>query len=197
PHDLAEAMHRIETEAARMGELVDELLLLARIDQGRPLEREPVDLGALAEEAVRVARTIEPDRRIAFQIAGDTVVRGDVARLRQVLVNLLSNIRAHTPGGTRAAVRVTGTEDAVELEVTDSGPGLSESERARVFERFYQGAGARTHGGSGLGLAIVAAVVAAHGGTVRLLPAAGTGCRFVVRIPKRNAAGAQVPTRHG
>jgi len=194
PDDLAEAMHRIEAEAARMGELVDELLLLARLDQGRPLDREPIDLGALTDEAVRAAGQIEPARPIAVSIAGNTVVVGDRERLRQVLANLLSNIRSHTPPGAPAAVRVTGTEGAVELEVTDNGPGLSQLDRQRVFERFYQAGADRTHGGSGLGLAIVAAVVKAHDGTVTVLPASGTGCRFLVRLPRVDAAAPKLAT---
>lgn len=184
PDDLADAMHRIEVEATRMGELIDELLLLARLDQGRPLEREPVDLGALAQQAVRDARAVEPDRPIEVRLAGDTAVIGDAGRLRQVVMNLLGNVRAHTPPGAPATVRVTGTPGAVELEVTDSGPGLPEPDRQRVFERFYQARTDRTHGGAGLGLAIVAAVVAAHNGTVTALPAPDTGCRFLVQIPR-------------
>jgi len=185
PADLADAMHRIEVEATRMGDLVDELLLLARLDQRRPLEREPVDLGAVTEDAVRGAIDVEPDRPIDVQTVGDTVVVGDASRLRQVVANLLSNVRAHTPPGARAAVRVTGSVGIVELEVTDTGPGLSGPDRLRVFERFYQAGSDRSHGGAGLGLAIVAAVVAAHDGTVTALPAAGTGCRFLARIPAK------------
>lgn len=187
PADLADVLHRIEAEATRMGDLVDELLLLARLDQGRPLGREPVDLGALAEAAVRGARAVEPDRPIEVDLAGDTVLLGDDERLRQAMDNLLGNVRAHTPRGAAVAVRVSGSPHAVELEITDRGPGLAEPDRLRVFERFYQAGSGRTRGGAGLGLAIVAAVVAAHGGTVTALPAAGGGCRFVVRIPRADA----------
>jgi len=197
PADLADAMHRIEVEATRMGELVDEMLLLARLDQGSPLEREPVDLGALVEGAVGDARAVEPDRPIELDVAGDTVVVGDTSQLRQVVVNLLGNVRAHTPPGAPAAVRVVGTGDAVELEVTDSGPGLSEPDRQRVFERFYQAGTHRTHSGAGLGLAILVAVVAAHDGAVTVLPAASGGCRFVVHIPRGDTTARSEPRASG
>ncbi|TQM02170.1 sensor histidine kinase [Pseudonocardia kunmingensis] len=190
PDDLADAMHRIEAEATRMGEMVDELLLLARLDQGRPLEREPVDIGAIADEAVRAAAAVEPDRAIDLRIDGDTVVLGDAARLRQVLGNLLGNVRAHTPAGAPAQVLVTGTADSVRIAVVDNGPGLPPDERGRVFERFYQAPRAETanehdgHGGTGLGLAIVAAVAKAHDGTVEASAADGGGCRFTIHLPR-------------
>jgi two-component system OmpR family sensor kinase len=188
PADLADAMHRIEAEATRMGELIDELLLLARLDQGRPLESEPVDLAEVAREAVHAARAIEPHRPLELTVDGDAVVLGDAPRLRQVVANLLANVRTHTPAGAPASVWVTGAGERVVLEVADSGPGLADHDRERVFERFYQGTGTSGgHGdglrGSGLGLAIVAAVAAAHGGTAAA-PPSNTGARFVVDLPR-------------
>ncbi len=189
PADLADAMHRIEAEATRMGTLVDELLLLARLDEGRPDERTPVDLAEVVARAVEDARAVDPERPIALDVEGDTVVPGDGPRLEQVVANLFSNIRAHTPPGAPARVRLRGRPDTVELEVSDSGPGLGETDRQRVFERFYQARGTAErrdgHGGAGLGLAIVAAVVAAHGGEATAAPAAGGGCAFLVTLPRR------------
>ncbi len=186
PDQLALAMRRIEDEASRMGVLVDDLLLLARLDQGRPLEREPVELGALAADAVADARAVEPDRPISFQKPGaPVVVSGDDVRLHQVVANLLANARVHTPEGSPVDVRV-GVDgyDAV-LEVADHGPGLTAEAAAHVFERFYRVDTARTRrlGGAGLGLAIVAAVVSAHGGRVSTRSAPGQGATFVVHLP--------------
>jgi two-component system OmpR family sensor kinase len=179
-------MRRIEDEASRMGVLVDDLLLLARLDQGRPLEREPVELVALVDDAVADARAVEPDRPITFEPPGRrVVVSGDDVRLHQVVANLLSNARIHTPEGTAVAVKVDvdGT-DAV-VEVADQGPGMTPEAAAHVFERFYRADSSRNrrNGGAGLGLAIVAAVVGAHGGRVTALSAPGQGARFVVHLP--------------
>src|SRR5581483_6245736 len=136
----------------------------ARLDERRPLEREPVGLDELAGEAVETARTVEPGRPIDLH-AEPAVILGDRARLRQVLDNLLGNIRAHTPAGTPAHVRVERRNGNAVIEVADEGPGLTPDEADRVFERFYRSDPSRSrhNGGAGLGLSIVAAVTEAHG----------------------------------
>ena len=186
PEDLARLLRGIEREAARMGVLVDDLLLLARLDQGRSLEREPVDLGALAAEAVDAARAVDPDRPLTLHVEGSVEVVGDRGRLRQIADNLLANVRAHTPPGAAASVRVAAEGGCGVLEVEDAGPGLSASERARAFERFYRADPSRTRdaGGAGLGLAIVDAIAAAHGGRASAGPAPTLGgAAFRVELP--------------
>ncbi len=182
--DVGEAMRRMEQEARRMGLLVDDLLLLARLDQGRPLETAPLAFDRLVDDAVRDARAVEPDRPIDLTAEAVTVV-GDDHRLRQVIGNLLANARLHTPPGTPVHVSLRAGGDRVRLEVADEGPGLAPEVAARVFERFYRGDPARTRarGGSGLGLSIVAAVAEAHGGRVSVDTAPGAGARFVVDLP--------------
>jgi two-component system OmpR family sensor kinase len=188
PDDLARVMRRIEDESARMGLLVDDLLLLARLDQQRPLERHPVDVLALAADAVHDARAVAPDRTIELSLADGPVapvVVGDEHRLRQVVGNLLANALTHTPPGTPVAVRVTTGPGTVVLEVSDRGPGLAPAEADRVFERFYRADPSRTRasGGTGLGLSIVAALIAAHAGTVELDSRPGEGATFRVILP--------------
>jgi two-component system OmpR family sensor kinase len=182
PDDLARSMRGIERESERMGVLVDDLLLLARLDEGRPLERSPVELDAIAREAVETARTVDPDRRIDLDAEPATVL-GDHDRLRQVLDNLLANVRAHTPAGTSARVTVRRDGADAVLEVHDDGPGLSNDDVDRVFERFYRAdsSRARASGGTGLGLSIVAAVVEALGGSVGVESENGT--TFTIRLP--------------
>ncbi|HVB27066.1 MAG TPA: HAMP domain-containing sensor histidine kinase, partial [Mycobacteriales bacterium] len=191
--DVARMLRRIEDEAARMGLLVDDLLLLARLDQQRPLERAPVDLLTLVADAVQDARARDPGRPIDLELLPEgpapAVVLGDDARLRQVLANLLSNTLRHTPPGAAVTVRVgvqdrDGVPRAV-LEVADTGPGMTAEDAARVFERFYRVDTSRTRasGGVGLGLSIVAALVAAHGGRVSVDTAPGAGCLFRVELP--------------
>jgi two-component system OmpR family sensor kinase len=198
PGELDRLMRRIEDQAARMGLLVEDLLLLARLDQQRPLDRRPVDLLALAAEAVNDARAVAPDRRIELQLAngdggggagGPLVVLGDEDRLRQVIANLMSNALTHTPAGSPIELRAgtrrdDGTSHAA-IEVVDHGPGLNQEQAERVFERFYRADPARTraHGGTGLGLSIVAALVAAHGGTVEVRSVPGLGASFRVLLP--------------
>jgi two-component system OmpR family sensor kinase len=188
-------MRRIEGQAARMGLLVEDLLLLARLDQQRPLDREPVDLLALAADAVHDARAVAPDREIELVLGGEDgngsalVVLGDGQRLRQVLANLVDNALTHTPAGSPVEVRV-GTapldgQPAAAVEVVDHGPGLTLEQAERVFERFYRADPARSRaaGGTGLGLSIVAALVAVHGGTVGVDSVPGRGARFRVLLP--------------
>ncbi|GIU86439.1 MAG: putative sensor histidine kinase PhoR [Acidimicrobiia bacterium] len=186
PDDLEKAMRRIEEEARRMGVLVDDLLLLARLDQGRPLERAPVDLVALARDAVADARAAHPGRDVALgEVPPSAVVTGDEARLRQVLANLLTNACTHTPEGTAVRVTVEAGPGEVVVAVTDDGPGLRAEEAAHVFERFWRAdtSRARASGGTGLGLSIVAAIARAHGGTAEVDSAPGAGATFRVRLP--------------
>jgi two-component system, OmpR family, sensor kinase len=187
--DLGEAMRRMEQEARRMGLLVDDLLLLARLDQGRPLETAPLAFDRLVDDSVRDARAVEPDRPIDVTVEPVTVV-GDDHRLRQVVGNLLANARLHTPPGTPVHVRLRATGDRARLEVADEGPGLAPDVADRIFERFYRGDPARTRarGGSGLGLSIVAAVAEAHGGRVSVDTAPGRGARFIVELPTAGQA---------
>ncbi len=185
PEDLAKAMRRIEQEAGRMGVLVDDLLLLARLDQGRPLERAPVDLSRVAADAVDDARAVDPSRPITLEAPARTTVTGDDVRLRQVVGNLMANARQHTPAGTPVHVRVATQDGAAVLEVADEGPGLTPEHAARVFERFYRGEESRTRaqGGTGLGLAIVAAIAEAHGGAAAIDTEPGRGARFRIELP--------------
>ena len=186
--EVDRAMGRVEDEAARMGLLVEDLLLLARLDQQRALEHRPVDLLQLAGDAVHDASAVDPARSV--QLVADTpdaepVVLGDEPRLRQVVGNLVGNALVHTPAGTPVAVRV-GTEPGwAVLDVVDAGPGIAPADRPRVFERFYRADASRTRaaGGSGLGLSIVAALVSAHGGTVEALETPGGGATVRVRLP--------------
>jgi two-component system, OmpR family, sensor kinase len=184
PEDLRRAMRGIHAESARMSHLVEDLLLLARLDEGRPLHLEPVDLVALTAEAVSTARTVGPQWPVVLEATRPVEVLGDELRLRQVVDNLLTNVREHTPPGTTATVRVRldGT-DAV-LSVGDDGPGLTEEERRRIFERFFRAdpSRSREHGGAGLGLAIVDAIVRAHGGTVGVGASPSGGAAFTVRL---------------
>jgi two-component system OmpR family sensor kinase len=161
------------------------MLLLARLDEGRPLDLVPVDLGFIAEDAVRDARAVEPDRPISLEVEPGVAVLGDADRLGQVAANLLANARAHTPPGTPVEVRVSRDAATAVLEVTDHGPGLPPEIAESVFERFVRAdpARARATGGTGLGLAIVAAVADAHGGTAEVLSVPGEGATFRVVLP--------------
>lgn len=190
PAALENAMRRIEEESARMSVLVDELALLARLDQHRPLERQPVDLAAVSAAAVDAARVADPDRPIELDAPAPAVVLGDPARLREVADNLLANARTHTPDGTAVHVRVHVERADALLEVEDEGPGVPPDDVERVFERFYRAdqSRSRTSGGAGLGLSIVAAVAEAHGGSARHETPEAGGARFVVRIPLSGAA---------
>jgi two-component system, OmpR family, sensor kinase len=184
PDDLERSMNGIRRESERMSVLVEDLLLLAHLDEGRPLEREPVALDEVVAESVETARTLEPDRPIETELTPATVT-GDRDRLRQVVDNLFANVRAHTPpdGPLRVTIELDGT-DAI-LAVADSGPGMDPETLEHAFERFYRADPSRTRasGGAGLGLAIVAAVVEAHGGDVTIESEPGAGTTFRVRLP--------------
>src|SRR5581483_371314 len=196
PDDLDRLMQRLEKEAARMGLLVEDLLLLARMDQQRPLARQPIDLLSLAADAVHDARLLAPSRTIELSVQRGAafLVTGDEPRLRQVIGNLMSNALTHTPDGTPIEVsigsgtldpRVPSSPPAVTLDVTDHGPGMSTEQAQRVFERFYRADQARTRatGGSGLGLAIVNALVVAHGGVASVRTAPDRGATFRIALP--------------
>jgi two-component system OmpR family sensor kinase len=185
PADLANVMRRIEQEGERMGELVEELLLLARLDQGLPLEREPVDVAVVVEAAVEAARAADPERPIGVEAQDGLVVLGAESRLRQVADNLLTNARVHTPPGTAVHVRLTAEDAQAVLEVADEGPGVPTEEVDRIFERFHRidRSRARSQGGVGLGLAIVRSVVEAHGGAVAYRPRPGGGAVFRISLP--------------
>ncbi|MET9020655.1 ATP-binding protein [Actinopolymorpha sp. NPDC004070] len=186
--DLAElgtAMRRIAEESNRMSLLVDDLLLLARLDQGRPLDHRPVDLCRLAVDAASDFRVRDEDRPIRLDLPADPlVVNGDEGRLRQVLANLLANVHAHTPIGTVVDLRVRSEDGDALVEVHDDGPGVPPVAIAHVFDRFYRADTSRTRasGGTGLGLAIVQAVIDAHHGTVRVSSRPGE-TTFRVRLP--------------
>jgi len=185
PDDLAKVMARIEEESARMGILVDDLLLLARLDQGRPLAREPVDLTSVVEQGVEAARAVEPDRPIEVVLDEKLTVSGDALRLRQVVDNLLANVRTHTSRLTRARVILQRSGQDAILEVVDQGPGLPEEGRDQIFNRFFRAdpSRSRDRGGSGLGLAIVHAIVTAHGGAITAHDSVPTGATFRITLP--------------
>ena len=184
----SDTMRRIEDEAKRMGLLVDDLLLLARLDQQRPLRMESVDLLPIAADALHNAQAIQPDRNLSLTILPDSeapVVEGDEARLRQVLGNLVSNALNYTPVDAPITVSVGTRGNEAVMEVRDTGPGLSDEQKAHVFERFYRADTARnrTTGGSGLGLSIVAALVAAHNGRVTTTDTQPHGATFTIYLP--------------
>ncbi|WP_104431212.1 sensor histidine kinase [Kineococcus xinjiangensis] len=176
PRDVAHALRRVEAEAVRMSGLVEDLLLLARLDAGRPLAREEVDLTMLLLDAVSDARVAGPDHRWRLDLPEDAVTAcGDAARLHQVLANLLSNARTHTPPGTTVTTRLSRQDGQVVVEVADDGPGIDAAVLPHVFERFARADSSRSRaaGSTGLGLAIVQAVVSAHGGDVTLRSGSG------------------------
>ncbi len=194
PEDVAGAMRRIEDEAIRMGGLVEDLLLLTRLDSQRPLEKAPVDLTVLAADAVQDARALDSTRQVRLVgLSGDlqpTTIEGDEARLRQVVTNLVGNAVNHTPQGTDIEIAVGRDAGRAKLEVRDHGPGVDPVKARKVFERFYRADASRVRGnggGNGLGLAIVAAIVSAHGGRVGVAATPGGGATFVVDLPTANS----------
>jgi len=185
PADADLARRRIEEESIRMTGLVDDMLVLARLDQGRPLDQEPVDLQAIATDAVADARAVAPQREIKLVSPGPVVVNGDDTRLRQVLGNLVRNALVHTPSQTPIDVKLSTEDSIARLSVADHGPGLPAEDADRIFEPFYRADPSRSRdsGGAGLGLSIVSAVVTAHGGRVSVHQTEGGGATFEVHLP--------------
>ncbi|MGO9584429.1 MAG: sensor histidine kinase [Acidimicrobiales bacterium] len=191
PADLDTAMRRIDSESTRMAGLVDDLLLLARLDQGRPLERESVDLTTLVADAAEDARAVDPSRTVTCETPPSCPIVGDEARLRQLLGNLVSNALAYTPTGSPLEIIAAfepargGVQGQAMIMVVDHGPGIAPNAAAHVFERFWRSdpARVRAQGGAGLGLSIAAAVADAHGGRVVLTETPGGGATFSVELP--------------
>ena len=185
PDDLALAMSRIESEAERMGVIVEDLLLLANLDQGRPLAQERFDLEAVLAEMVADHAMLHADWPISFSSGGGSDLVGDELRIRQAVANLLANARAHTPRGTSIAVALATAGDDRTIEVSDNGPGIAAGDLPNLFERFYRvdASRARRSGGSGLGLSIVQAIAEAHGGSVRVESSEGKGAAFTIVLP--------------
>jgi two-component system OmpR family sensor kinase len=183
PDDLARAMSGIGRESERMSVIVDDLLLLARLDEGRPLEREHVDVAEVVREAVETARAVDPTRQLALTTESAPVL-GDRERLRRIVDNLLANVRAHTPADAPARVSVRRDGGSVEIEVEDSGGGIAAEELERVFQRFFRADASRSRarGGVGLGLSLVSAVAEAHGGSASARSGPG-GSTFVISLP--------------
>jgi two-component system OmpR family sensor kinase len=183
---LEQAMMRINTESRRMAELVEDMLLLARLDQGRPLASERVSMSELVEDAVNDARAVEPDRQVNAHIDGGMDVLGDADRLRQVVGNLFTNVRVHTPPSTPIDVNLSAHDGRCRLAVSDHGPGVDPAHVAHIFDRFYRAdqGRSRDRGGSGLGLSIAASVAEAHGGAIAYSETPGGGATFTVELPR-------------
>jgi two-component system OmpR family sensor kinase len=186
----AELVRRIENESIRMSTLVEDLLLLARLDQSREMERLPIDLKTLINEAATSAQVAGPEHPITLSLPPDDVfILGDSMRVHQVISNLLANARTHTPNGTEIRINLTSSDDEVIVEVSDNGPGLSIADQERIFERFYRADPSRVRNGgegTGLGLSIVDAVMRAHGGTVKVTSELGHGATFKLFFPIRD-----------
>ena len=182
-----ELIGRIENESKRMGSLVEDLLLLARLDQSREMKAEPVNLSKLVSDAVESARAAGPNHAVNFSNSDDEIYAlGDNDRIHQVVANLLANARTHTPAGTNIDVSVIQSEDGVRIRIADNGPGLSDKDQSRIFERFYRADASRvrTDGeGTGLGLSIVDAVMRAHAGQVSVESELGKGAAFTLFFP--------------
>ncbi|TMF95594.1 MAG: HAMP domain-containing histidine kinase [Chloroflexi bacterium] len=191
PSDAELARRRIEEESVRMSTLVDDMLLIARLDQGRPIDSRPVDLQVIARDAAADARAVAPQREITLDAPERVLVAGDDTRLRQVVGNLVRNALVHTPSTTPVEIEVTTQNGTAQLSVADHGPGLPAADRDRIFEPFYRADASRSRdsGGAGLGLSIVSAVVAAHGGKIEVRETEGGGATFDVRLPLVSPAG--------
>jgi two-component system OmpR family sensor kinase len=183
PESRDRALERVENETSRMSAMVDDLLLLARLDEGRPLDRAAVALERVAAEAVEDARAVAPDRTIEFDAARPVAVMGDRDALGQVAHNLVRNALSHTPPGTRVQVSARAQDGWGVLTVRDEGPGMPAHDRERVFDRFYRGDAARTGSSTGLGLSIVAAIAEALDGSASCASEPGRGTTFTVRLP--------------
>lgn len=181
--DLDRAISRMESEVGRMRLLVEELDLLARMDEGRPLELAETDLTVVLGAVVEDVRVVDPEREIQLHVTGDPVVLADVRRLEQVVRNLLGNVLQHTPPGTPVEVLARTADGEALVEVVDHGPGIPEAELDRVFDRFYRSHSSRRQAGTGLGLAIVRALVDAHGGTVTASATPEGGATVGFRLP--------------
>jgi two-component system OmpR family sensor kinase len=182
----SELVGRIENESVRMGALVEDLLMLARLDQSRDLVHAPVDLTELVTEAVESARAAGPEHPITLKLPEEAFVLGDARKIHQVVANLLANARIHTPAGTPITVSIESNDEGTTISIADSGPGLSQEDQARIFERFYRADPSRNRAkeeGSGLGLSIVDAVMQAHGGKVGVSSTLGKGATFTVFFP--------------
>ena len=182
----SELVGRIENESVRMGALVEDLLMLARLDQSRELVSEPVNLNEVVTESVESARAAGPEHPISIDLPDEAFVLGDAGKIYQVVANLLANARIHTPVGTPISVSVKSDDAGTTISIKDSGPGLSEADQARIFERFYRADPSRNRSneeGSGLGLSIVDAVMQAHGGKVGVTSKLGEGATFTVFFP--------------
>jgi two-component system, OmpR family, sensor kinase len=184
PEDIERSMQGVRLASERMSALVDDLFLLAHLDEGRPLAQEAVDLDAVVADAIEFAHGLEPARPFAVD-ARETIVIGDRSRLRQLVDNLLANVRAHTPPAAPVRVMLAHAGDEAVLSVADAGPGIEEASLRHVFERFYraEASQARAQGGSGLGLAIVQALAEAHGGTAAASSRPGAGATFTITLP--------------
>jgi len=189
PTDAGLARRRIEEESVRMSTLVDDMLLIARLDQGRPLEKKPVDLQTIATDAADDARAVAPQRQITLTAPVSVVVEGDDLRLRQVVGNLVRNALVHTPQQTAIEIGVSTDNGTGRMSVVDHGPGLQVKDMERIFEPFYRADPSRSRdsGGAGLGLSIVSAVVGAHGGKVNVKETSGGGVTFEVELPLARA----------
>jgi len=189
PEDLEKSISRIESEATRMAGLIDDLLLLARLDEERPLARTRTDLAMIAREAAEDARVWDPGRSITVDAGGPVVVIGDEPRLRQIVANLLENAQLHTPAGSAVRIEVGVDDGMAVLAVIDTGPGIDPEQVPQVFERFYRGTppgsgdAAPRIRGSGLGLAIVKTIAEAHGGSAAVSSRPGEGARFEITLP--------------
>ena len=186
----AELVRRIEQESIRMSSLVEDLLFLARLDQSREMAKDPVDLKTVIKECVASAEAAGPDHPITVDLPEDDVfILGDSHRIHQVIANLLANARTHTPSGTPVRVTLKQDDSGTTIDVSDSGPGLSEADQAKIFERFYRADPSRVRNGgegSGLGLSIVDAVMQAHGGRVSVRSKLGEGATFTLFFPMAN-----------
>lgn len=185
-----ELLGRIEKESVRMGTLVEDLLLLARLDQSRAIELKPVDIAHVIEETVASAQAAGPQHPIHIDMPKELFVLGDSDRIYQVFTNLLANARVHTPAGTAITILARSEVDGVYVSVSDNGPGLSEEDQKRIFERFFRADPSRqrtSHEGSGLGLSIVDSVMQAHGGKVGVVSKPGQGTTFTLFFPTTTA----------